>query len=306
MSRLSRLLTLMEPKKPSFIHQVGVIDHELQKAIFNDSERKLLRKVIGSKNKTSGNSKNKAWGRYIQRNTSPHLIHGFSNFYQDPSTLVPANVKRIPYKHFSSSYVKMRAVLELMSTTGLCLFATVGDQQDIEYQQQIIERQIQDFEPKGVQVMTIKPILAQACLWYLSNSNTKSTSLNLDDFWIKGTSGSDDPLSNRLKQLSRNKKHNGQLVCYFFKFDSNSASNLEHLFLASNQISNYLGCHITPRVIKDSQHLEKSFNNINNPSALASENDQHSYDLAKVLQVLASSGMVKSTVGPGGGILLMP
>lgn len=306
MSNNSRLLTLLKSKRPSFIHQVGVTDQEFQKAIFNNPERNLLQNVLNSKKINGKDCKNKAWGRYIQRNTSPQLIRGFSNTYQDPLTLIPSYVKRIPYKHFSLSYTKMKAVLELMSNTGFYLFADLSNQQEPEYKKMIIERQIQDFESKDVQVISIKPVLARACLWYLSESYTKNESVNLDDFWIKDISDSRDPLSDRLKQLSRDKENNGQIVGYFFNFDSNSATNLEHLFKTSKHISSYFGCHITQQVIKDSQHLQKSFNLINDLSALANEEDQHSYDLARVLQVLASSGMVRSTVGPGGGILLTP
>lgn len=303
-SRTSAKFLLSEASAAlKYIHQTGVEDNPIQRVAFNPVERAVYSNILGDlpqqKHRAASRRRNLNWGKYIQNHDSPDLIPNLSKTHK--SLLVPEDVIHVPYPHMSLDHVKMKAVAELIQSTGFFVIATVGEGLEESFRKNIVENHIQDCQKFNVKALAIKPILFRACLWNLSVNDQ-----SLDEFWTKGFLDSHrDALGDKLLTKHNVERENGRgtLIAYFFEFNNDSHSVLEEVFESYHEVCLFLGGRISPEVVGGSKHLKETLSNINTPWVLTG--DENTKSLAKVLQGLASLGLVDSSKAPKGAIYVL-
>lgn len=301
--RSIRKFQLSDDILPKFLHQVGSQDNSCQKTAFNLTERSVYSNILGDLSKQraeyASRRRNLNWGKYIQNHETPDLIQELClNPAQGPS--VPEDISHIPYPHSSLESIKVKAARELTYSSSFLVAANVGENLGAAYRNKIVESLTEDCQEVNVKVLALKPVLFRACLWSLSQPGA-----NVDDFWTGDFINShQDTLADKLKSETKlGNEDIGTLLIYFFQLQKDSYSVMEELFKPYQEVSQFLGSRIGPEVVGGSQHLKETLININTPWVLTG--DEETKSLAKVLQGLASLGLVNGSKAPGGGIYVV-
>lgn len=308
-SRISQKVLLAKDYTPKFVHQVGLVDNPVQKSVFNKTERSIYSNLLGDlqdqRKKNTDRRQKLNWGKYIQNHNSPKLVQEFNSSTFGPIPSVPKDIVHVPYPHSSMEHVKMKAMLELIDSNVFFVAASVGEGLSESYRRTILESQLRDCQEVNVKALPIKPILFQACLWSLSNNPSRSSEC-LDDFWTKGYLDThDDILAKKVQTASQHitRGGHGTMVVYFFELHKDSHSVLEDIFEPYQEVCRCFGSRISPEVVGGSKRLKETLSNINTPWVLTG--DENTKSLAKVLQGLASLGLVNGSQAPGGGIYVV-
>lgn len=306
-SRASKKLHADKDAAPKFIHQVGVQDNPTQRVTFSSVERSLYSSILGDLTKQqdlyAGQRRLLNWGKYVENHDSPDFVQPLSKASDRQPSNMPVDVMRVPYPQSSVESAYMRAALELIRTSGFFVAASVGEGMQESYRREIVERHVNSCLEVNVKSLVLKPVLFRACLWNLSSAESE-----LDDYWTKGYIDSHlDVLGSKLQTPDRptvkNRDERGTIVVYFFELHKDSHLVLEDVFESMQDICRFLGARIGPEAIGGSQHLKETLSNINAP--WVSTGDENTKSLAKVLEGLASLGLVDSSKAPGGGIYVV-
>lgn len=301
--RSIRKFQLSDDTSPKFLHQVGSQDNPSQKTAFNLTERSVYSTILGdlAKQRTAYASRrrNLNWGKYIQNHETPDLIQDLS-LTPTQGLSVPEDISHIPYPYSSLESIKVKAARELTYSSSFLVAAKVGEGLGEAYRKKIVESLTEDCQEVDVKVLALKPILFRAFLWSLSQPGA-----NVDEFWTGGFINShQDTLADKVKaEIKIASEDNATLLIYFFQLQKDSYSVMEELFQPYQEVSQFLGSRISPEAVGGSQHLKETLINITTPWVLTG--DEQTKSLAKVLQGLASFGLVNGSKAPGGGIYVV-
>lgn len=307
-SRYSKDSHLRNAPGAKFLRDVGANDISTQKSVFSLSERLAYNELFGNlddmQKLNSKRHRRRNWGRYAQSHETPEFIELHSPQHKH-STFdhISEEVVRVPYPQTGIQNATMRAMQELTEHSGYFVVVNIAEGMDEAVRKQAVDMYSRACLAYNIKLLLIKPVLLRACLWQLS-----SPSKQLDEFWTKGhldfyTDKLCSKLTSAAPPTPKDRSTRGLTAVLFFDLGKGSHGVLENAIEPIQDVSKVIGARINSESIGGPENFQEILSNINTPWAAAG--DEKTKTLAKVLESMASFGLVDSSKAPGGGIYVV-